>query len=42
MEPSIVVAVIDVFSVVALPRYLQARNSASAGIAVGEALDLVM
>jgi type IV pilus assembly protein PilA len=36
----IVVAVIGILSAVALPRYLQARNAAAAGSAVGEALGL--
>ncbi|WP_411876661.1 hypothetical protein [Vulcanococcus limneticus] len=36
----IVVAIIGILSAVALPQYLQARNAAAAGAAVGEALGL--
>ena len=40
VELMIVVAVIGVLSAVALPQFLQARNAAAAGSAVGEALGL--
>ncbi|MFM7549028.1 MAG: type IV pilin protein, partial [Cyanobacteriota bacterium] len=40
VELMIVVAVIGVLSAVALPNFLQARNAAAAGAAVGEALGL--
>jgi len=38
VELMIVVAVIGILSAVALPQFLQARNSAAAGAAIGEAL----
>jgi type IV pilus assembly protein PilA len=40
VELMIVVAVIGILSAVALPQYLQARNAAQAGAAIGEALGL--
>ena len=40
VELMIVVAVIGVLSAVALPQFLQARNAAAAGSAVGQALGL--
>jgi len=40
VELMIVVAVIGILSAVALPNFLQARNAAAAGAAVGEALGL--
>nr|WP_311133888.1 type II secretion system protein [Synechococcus sp. CS-1329] len=40
VELMIVVAVIGILSAAALPQYLQARNAAQAGAAIGEALGL--
>ncbi|MFY8149310.1 MAG: type IV pilin protein [Prochlorococcaceae cyanobacterium] len=40
VELMIVVAVIGILSAVALPQFLQARNAAAAGAAIGEALGL--
>lgn len=40
VELMIVIAVVGILAAVALPQYLQARNSAVAGAAIGEALGL--
>lgn len=40
VELMIVVAVIGILSAVALPQFLQARNAAAAGAAIGEALGI--